>query len=457
MSKHKEAGTADEGITAVPVHFKGQVNEMEAEKRNGFKFPKIGQRIIRSVCAVFICFIIYYLRGQEGSPFYSAIAVLQCMQPYKDSTAKMAKQRAIGTFIGAFWGLVVIMIELYLLKDGMEMTALTYLIISLATGCVLYSTVVLNYKDVSYFACVVFLSITVAHIADDNPYIFVMNRVLETLIGIGISIVVNSFHLPRKRNQDILFVSGVDEVLLTADEHLNSYSMVELNRLIERGANITVSTGRTPASLMEVISPIRLKLPVIVMDGAALFDIRKKSYLLTCVLSNQQSKEIMKVLEQSGVSYFANVVMDDVLVIYYEELRNSAEQDIYSKLSKSYYRNYVKRRPPENENVIYFMVIDLKEKITEVYSRLEREGFTKEYKILTYDSREYAGYSYIKIYNKEATRKNMLENLKEMLNLEKSVVFGTNPETCDVLIQNFDSNGLVKSIRKLYEPVKFFK
>ncbi len=430
---------------------------MEAEKRSGFVFPKVGQRIIRSVCAVSICFIIYYLRGQKGTPFYAALAVLQCMQPYKDSMAKMAKQRASGTFIGAFWGLLVIMIELYVLKDGMEITALTYLIISLATGCVLYTTVVLNFKDTSYFACVVFLSITVAHMEDANPYIFVFNRVTDTLIGIGVSIVVNSFHLPRKRNQDILFVSGVDDVLLTADEHLNPYSMVEINRLIERGANITVSTGRTPASLMEAIGPIHLKLPAIVMDGAALFDIQKKSYLLTCVLSYWQSKEIMTVLEQSGVNYFANVVMDDVLVIYYEKLNNSAEQNLYNKLSKSYYRNYVKRRLPEHENVIYFMVIDLKEKITEVYSRLEQGGFTKEYKILIYDSREYEGYSYIKIYNKEATRKNMLENLKEMLNLEKSVVFGTNPETCDILIQNFDSNGLVKAIRKQYEPVKFLK
>ena len=42
--------------------------------------PKIGMRIIKSAVAVFICFLIYLIRG-EGLPFYSTIAAIMCMQP----------------------------------------------------------------------------------------------------------------------------------------------------------------------------------------------------------------------------------------------------------------------------------------------------------------------------------------------------------------------------------------
>lgn len=67
----------------------------------------------------------------------------------------------------------------------------------------IYSTVVLNCKNTAYFSCVVFLSITVMHMTDASPFLFVFNRVLDTLIGVGIALIVNTVHLPRKRQKDI--------------------------------------------------------------------------------------------------------------------------------------------------------------------------------------------------------------------------------------------------------------
>lgn len=48
---------------------------------------------------------------------------------------------------------------------------------------ILYTTVLLK-KNASYFSTVVFLSIVVNHIGDQNPLLFVFNRVLDTMIGI---------------------------------------------------------------------------------------------------------------------------------------------------------------------------------------------------------------------------------------------------------------------------------
>ena len=134
-------------------------------QQTSFKLPIPGQRIVRSTIAVALCFVIYYLRGKRGIPFYSALAVLQCMQPYHTSMKEMAKKRTTGTFVGAFWGLVVILILLALNGNrpgGIEESFTKYMLISLFTGIVLYSTVVLDCKKSSYFSCVVFLSITVS-------------------------------------------------------------------------------------------------------------------------------------------------------------------------------------------------------------------------------------------------------------------------------------------------------
>ena len=76
--------------------------------------PPIGMRMIKSAVGVFLALVIYLLRGRQGAPFYTAISVLWCMQPYISDAKKNAFQRTIGTIIGVVYGLIVIIIEYYL-------------------------------------------------------------------------------------------------------------------------------------------------------------------------------------------------------------------------------------------------------------------------------------------------------------------------------------------------------
>ena len=275
---------------------------------------------------------------------------------------------------------------------------------------VLYTTIVIKKKQASYFSCVVFLSIVVNHMTDANPYLFVWNRFLDTVIGIAVGIGVNCISLPRKKQKDILFISGLDDTLLSRDDNLSDYSRVELNRMLDEGANFTLSTMRTPASLMKPMQDIRLKLPVIAMDGAVLYDINENAYLKVYVISHSMSMEVLSLVKKHGLSCFANVVVDDMLMIFYEE------------------------------NVVYFMMLYEKKIIEEFYEVLKNKGLTEKLKILKYDSVDYPGYSYIKIYNKNATREHMTEYLKAMLDLKKTVTFGSIEGKYDIVIRSGDSN-----------------
>ena len=423
-----------------------------------FKLPIPGQRIVRSTIAVALCFVIYYLRGKRGIPFYSALAVLQCMQPYHTSMKEMAKKRTTGTFVGAFWGLAVILILLALNGNrpgGIEESFTKYMLISLFTGIVLYSTVVLDCKKSSYFSCVVFLSITVMHITDESPILFVMNRVLDTLIGIGLAIIVNSAHLPRRKHNEILFVSGIDDTILNSGSRLTPYNKVELNRLIENGANFTISTIRTPASVREALEGVNLKLPIIAMDGAVLYDMEENSFLMKYQMSESQADKMSTFLDDMGVTYFTNTVVDDLLVIYYQDLKNEAEQGIYERHRKSPYRNYVKVEHPICSNVVYFLVIEKKEKTEQLYQQLMEQEWVSDFRIVLADSMNYPGYAHIKIYHKQATREHMLQNLEALLDIEKTVTFGSIEGKYDVFIANSDRNIMVKELKKRYEPVDF--
>ena len=193
------------------------------------KIPLPGQRIMRSIISVWLCMVVYVLRGMRGEPFYSIIAALQCVQPYSSNMLSEGKDRIIGTLIGAFWGSAILFFELLPEGGSFRTTVLFYILLGIFSGLVIYSTVLLNISQYALFATVVFLGIAMYHIGDANPYIHVFYRTLETIIGVGVAIVVNSVHMPRVRDKETLFVSGIDHVLFREDRELSPYTIVELN------------------------------------------------------------------------------------------------------------------------------------------------------------------------------------------------------------------------------------
>lgn len=426
-----------------------------------YKLPKIGLRIIKSAVGVFLCYVVNLLRNGQGIVFYSQLAVLWCMQDYVSETKAKAKQRSLGTLVGALAGLVYIMLEqafgkqlhgLINMSDNLFAALFRGATISVFIIIVLYVTVLMNKKQASYFSCVVFLSIVVNHISDTNPYLFVWNRFLDTMIGIVLGIIVNTFSLPRKKHSEILFVSGLDDTLLSKNNNISDYERVELNRMLDDGLTFTLSTIRTPASLIEPMHDIRLKLPVIVMDGAALFNLKEKRYELVYVISSKLSQKLVEFFKRMKEPCFINVVVDDLLMIYYEETSIEIYNTIVNSLRSSPYRNYIKRPLPKEEDVVYFMLIDDKERMQGIYDALMKEDFVRDLKVLFYDSTDYPGKAYIKIYNYNASKEHMLEYLKRRLEINQTVTFGTIPNRYDYTIMPGDSNNLIRQIKNRFEP-----
>ena len=101
----------------------------------------------------------------------------------------------------------------------------------------------------------------------------------------------------------VLYVSGIDSVLISGSPYSVPYSKVELNRLISEGMNFTISTIHTPSELIPLMSGVNLKLPVIVMDGAALYDINDNSYFETEPLDNEISNSAEKIIKEKKITF----------------------------------------------------------------------------------------------------------------------------------------------------------
>ena len=419
---------------------------------HGFRLPKIGARIIKSAAGVAVCMLLYMLRGESGMPFYSALAVLWCMQPYTDTTKNMAKQRTIGTITGAAHGLVFLLIFMRFPEAG---AAIKYLAASAMIIPVIYTTVLMKKKNASFFSCVVFLSIAISHSSDANPYIFVLNRVIDTFIGIAVGVAVNIVHIPKKHNGNILYVSGIDDVLVSGGEPMSAYSKVELNRLIAAGAKFTVSTVRTPAAILELMQGINFVLPVIAMDGAVLFDTASNTYIEAVPLSKETADKCERIILKEGLHCFVNSLFDNTLIIYYGEFCNEAEQDLFNRLRKSPYRNYTHSSFRSGmrgaEEIIYLMVLATDGDIERLREALFAEELDWETRMTFTPAQEYPGYTYLKIYSKEASKQKMLELLTSRSGAEKAVTFGSVDGDYDVIVDGSGGDAAVRTLKKLYE------
>lgn len=365
------------------------------------RLPPIGMRIIKSAVAVFLCFGVYLLRGQ-GMPFYSAIAAVLCMQPYVSNSIQVALNRTVGTLIGGVFGMVVLLFEQSCLPR--DLPVLQYAVISLVIIPLIYVTLLVKKSTASYITCVVFMSITVSHGADVNPYLFAVDRMVDTLIGIAVSLGVNAFHLPRRRDKEVLLMA--EDAALSKDGALPSYCKVKLNQLLGRGAAVTLSTSRTPASLLEASAGLELTLPVIVLSGAALYDGKTKTYAHLTPLDRDAAEKVLSVLDEHGRTPFVYTVIHEVLHIFHGDFTAAEEEAFYHSQRTLAHQSSVYGSPPKNAPPLCIVTLDTRENTARLRRRLQETEVAQKIRVFVRPDPAHEGLCFLTVLHAQATVEN---------------------------------------------------
>jgi HAD superfamily hydrolase (TIGR01484 family) len=339
--------------------------------------------------------------------------------------------RTIGTIIGGIFGIIILLVERYFLPEGIPI--LQYSLISLAIIPLIYITILIEKQAVSYITCVVFLSITVNHGVDVSPFAFAINRILDTLIGIFVSLGVNSFQLPKKKNPDILFVSDLDDTLLNSDGQISTYTKFKLNKMIRKGANITISSTRTAATLIPLMEDIDIKLPLITMNGAALYNIKEKAYNNCKTIKPFVADAVIDVFKCHGLNVFVHSIINDILHIYYSDFTNSLEREYYNSVKTLPLKNYIYGELPASKEIIYFRAIDRENIIKILYDEIKLLDCIKNLNINYYKDAKNPGYYYLDIYSSEASRKKAVFDIKMKLLVNRVVAFGNSVRDIEML------------------------
>lgn len=376
--------------------------------------PKIGMRMIKTAIAVFLCFLVGMVRT-DGVVFYSAIAAVLCMQSEIEDSKEKAKSRIIATIIGGIAGLVFLNIEKYLIPMPIEI--LRYFIISVVIILLIYFTVVIKQPAAAYLSCVVFMSVTISHVNDINVSTFALNRILDTLIGIVISLGVNQIHLPFLKRKEDIIVFNFDQLY-----PLYKSNSFKFKKYFQEDPNIVLTSSKTPAILSKDLQDIKMKLPVIIMDGAAIFDNQQKKYLYVETFDNELLQQIRTTIDSKTSNYFCYEVNNDHLIIHLSKLTNIAAIDMYDSTKHLQYKHYFHHQSSNYQTeqpVSEILIIDEVMIIEQIKAALTDQAVS----IKEYQEEEYPNIGFLKLYPKDTSIEKQIQHIQKERKLENKQVY----------------------------------
>lgn len=441
--------------------------------------PKVGMRIVKSAAAVFTCYMIYLLPGFNQDPFYAIIAAILCMQPDLHSGSKIGLDRCIGTVLGGFIGALVVFVE-HKIFGGVAGYMFEAVSSSLMIILLIYITVAFNIKGATAITCIVFLSITLFHSSDINPFLFGLTRILDTLIGVFVSLFINYIHLPRRKNQNQLLVVDIESMLEFGKKEVDNFVKIRLNNYLKDGARIAIMTPRTVAEAWPSLKGIDFKLPLIAMNGAVLYDFNEYRYLNIEYIDRETAEFIEEALEEEQTSSFCFTVVNDLMQIYYSSFNSDAEEKYYREAIKTPLKSFVSaKRPPEHMPIRY-MVIDTFNNVHKLNDKLIEAGLQTRISTRIFESTYYKGYYQIEIQSAQVDKLKFLNKLKNDVGCGSMVIFTNHSYDLPILgfanhpYSDIDKNDLLNNMslvvinnhpkkilksmsRKLYSVKQFYK
>ena len=331
-----------------------------------------GQRIIKTSVAVMLCLFYYMLRGYRGEamPAESAITAIICMQPYMHDSAENARNRLLGTVLGACWGFLFLLVMMDLPTVGKDRLIL-YPLMGIGTLIALHSAVLLHKEDASGLAAIVFICVVIAYPDIENPLDQAFRRILEVLLGTTIAIAVNSFRLPRIKMRDKVFFLPMKYLSTDQYERLSPAVLFRLQNLYREGANICLMSKHAPTIQTAQLNGVKVSLPMIVMDGAAIYDLNENVYLATTNINPASSRWLMKRLESLDMSYFIYTVHRDHNCIYHHGRMTEREQKVYRYLRRSPYRYYLDDDHFSLSEIVYIKIVASGDELEHIQKELE--------------------------------------------------------------------------------------
>lgn len=139
---------------------------------------------------------------------------------------------------------------------------------------------------------------------------------------------------------DTWYVTDLDGTLLDASGGLSQTTVDLLRPLVARGLHLTVATARTPATALELLAPLGLTGPAVLMSGALLYDLGEKKPLAVRSFSPAARTALTAFLDRCGRDAFLYCA-GGCLTAWHRPLTGSYAQSFRARRSGTPYKRFV--------------------------------------------------------------------------------------------------------------------
>ena len=423
-------------------------------EREGRVFPHVGRRIVKTAIAVFLCLMIYKLRGYEGGsmPTEAAITAIICMQPYVRDAGKYALDRLTGSLIGAVWALVFLVVLMNLPFLSIYKSIL-YAFMSFGVLLSIYTAVVLRIPDTAGLAAIIYICIIAGYPEIEDPLRSAAIRIFDIHIGAIVAILVNVTHLPRRKNKDLVFFVRTKDLVPDRFSHIPPAALVRLNYLFNDGAKISLISEHAPAFFLLQMREARLTVPMIVMDGAGVYDVNANEFLYAETIPEEVSEQIKKRLTALGCSYFIYTVHHNKTCIFHQGKITEQEKVIYDNMKRSPYRSYLEGEIYEPDEVVYYKIIATDGMITGMEAALRSLLSEGQVRAVIRPQTGAEGISGLYLYSSKASIEHAEKVVMWMLREENPSLLPMEVFSPDTYRSEVDAMRLLHRIANAYEPI----
>lgn len=223
----------------------------------------------------------------------------------------------------------------------------------------------------------------------------------------------------------VLYITDLDGTLLTPEGVISPRSLEMLNGLIASGTLIACATARSASTALPITAKLQLELPLILMNGAAVYDTRKKRYISESDISGEISREVLKTLQALRCPAFVYTIRDGRLVCFSPPFMNHGMKAFREYREKVYGKRF--EDIPSYEAllevpVIYFTFVGEREKLLPVYERMRE---VKGLHALFYED-VYGDDWFLEVSRADVSKGLAASWLKREISADKLVVFGDN-------------------------------
>lgn len=219
-----------------------------------------------------------------------------------------------------------------------------------------------------------------------------------------------------------LFVSDLDGTLLNESGALSEYTRQSLNAMYANGLHFSAATGRTAVSALHILRGTALGAPVVLMNGAVIYDCAQKKYVK--ILPIEDDAAVLAALKAAGVTGILYRIAGGEQQAFYEKAAHGPLLGFIRDRETQYGEEHTQVDdfscvPPGQ--TVYISLFDTQENVQRVFDALaDKAGIS----CFLYENSYYPGLWGLDIHSAAASKAGGIEFLRAQYGFGRVVCFG---------------------------------